>query len=283
MDRKIALAIAMLAITLLALPTFGKDEKKTNRKPELQPAKQRGIQVRVQPGVFAIGGALNSPINLIRNVKVQEELKLDDGQKAKVQEALQTVNAQRQELFAALRGLQGDERQKKMAELRKKMQDKTAEATKAIRAALSPEQAQRLDEILIQIRGLQALKDARVAEKLELTPDQKKQLEDVATAGQQRRVQLMQDVRNGNVDRAKYREKLDEITKETEAKTWEVLTDEQKAQYKNMKGAKFELHQRRPLFRAVPIPVQPGRLKKIQPQKIQLNGNKIQIRIQAAK
>lgn len=61
MDRKIALAIAMLAVTLLTLPTFGKDEKHTNSKPRLEPAEQPGIQVRVQPRAFAIGGALNSP------------------------------------------------------------------------------------------------------------------------------------------------------------------------------------------------------------------------------
>jgi len=281
MDRKIVLA--MLAIALLTLPTFGKDEKHTNPKPRLEPAIQPGIQVRVQPRAVAIGGALNSPIHLVRNAKVQEELKLDDDQKAKIQEALQTVNAQRQELFAALRGLQGDERQKKMAELRKKMQDKTAEATKTVRAVLKPEQAERLDQISLQIRGLQALRDATVAEKLQLTPEQRKQIQDASAAGQQKRTQLVQDVRNGNVERAKYREKLDEIAKETETKTIDVLTDEQKAQFEKMKGAKFELPQRRFQFQAVPI--QPGQLRKIriQPQKIQRNGNKIQIRIQAAK
>ncbi len=280
MDRKIVLA--MLAIALLTLPTFGKDEKHTSPKPGLEPAIQAGIQVRVQPRAVAIRGALNSPINLVRNAKVQEELKLDDDQKAKIQEALQTVNAQRQKLFTALRGLQGDERQKKMAELQKKMQDETAEATKTIRAALKPEQAQRLDQILLQVRGLQALSDAAVAEKLQLTPEQRKQIQDAGAAGQQKRAQLVQDFRNGNVERTKYREKLDEIAKETETKTIDVLTDEQKAQFEKMKGAKFELPQRRFQFQAVPL--QPGQLRKIriQPQKIQRNGNKIQIRIQAA-
>jgi len=280
MDRKIVLA--MLAIALLTLPTFGKDEKHTNPKPRLEPAIQPGIQVRVQPRAVAIGGALNSPIHLVRNAKVQEELKLDDDQKAKIQEALQSINAQRQKLFTALRGLQGDERQKKMAELQKKMQDETAEATKTIRAALKPEQAQRLDQILLQVRGLQALSDAAVAEKLQLTPEQRKQIQDAGAAGQQKRAQLVQDFRNGNVERTKYREKLDEIAKETETKTIDVLTDEQKAQFEKMKGAKFELPQRRFQFQAVPL--QPGQLRKIriQPQKIQRNGNKIQIRIQAA-
>lgn len=282
MDRRIVLATAMLAIVFLSLPSFGKDEKHTNPKPALEPAIQPGIQVRVQPRAIAIGGALNSPIHLVRNAKVQEELKLDDDQKAKIQEALQTINAKRQKLFTALRGLQGDERQKKMAELRKKMQDETAEATKAIRAALKPEQAERLDQISLQVRGLQALRDAVVTEKLQLTPEQKKQIQDASAAGQKKRAQLVQDVRNGNVERTKYREKLDEIAKETETKTMDVLTDEQKAQFEKMKGAKFELPQRRFQFQAVPL--QPGQLRKIriQPQKIQRNGNKIQIRIQAA-
>lgn len=120
-----------------------------------------------------------------------------------------------------------------------------------------------------------------MAEKLELTPEQKKQIQDTAVAGQQKRIQLAQDVRNGNVERAKYREKLGEIAKETETKTLDVLTDEQKTQFEKMKGAKFELPQRRFQFRAVPI--QPGQLRKIQPQEIQRNGNKIQIRIKAAK
>ncbi len=99
----------------------------------------------------------------------------------------------------------------------------------------------------------------------------------MSTAGHQKRTELVQDVRNGNVERAKYGEKLQEITEETETKIIDVLTNEQKAQFEKMKGVKFELPQRRFQFQAVPI--QPGQLKKIQiqPQQIQRNGNKIQI------
>ena len=235
MARQTLLITTVFAIALMTLPALGKDDKDTNPKPKPQPAKQPEIQLRVQPGAFVIRGALNNPLNLVRNAKVQEELKLDDDQKAKIQEAVQAANAQRQEMFAALRGLQGDERQKKVAELQKKVQEKTAEATKVVRAALKPEQAERLDQISLQTRGIQALSDAKVAEKLQLTDEQKKQIQDTAAAGRQKRTQLGQDVRNGNVERAKYREKLQAITKETETKTTDVLTDEQKAQFAKMK------------------------------------------------
>jgi len=48
------------------------------------------------------------------------------------------------------------------------------------------------------------------------------------------------DYTRTGVQRAKYREKLQEISKETETKTLDVLTKEQKAQFEKMKGEKFE-------------------------------------------
>ena len=267
MFRSAALIIATFAVASFSSAMIAEDEKKPDAKPaqENQPANPAAnplqIQIRIQPG--AAGGATlirgnMQGLELVGNEKVQDELKLDAEQKAKIKEAVETATARQREVFGALRGVQGDERAKKLAELN----DKNAEAVRAIKATFKPEQTERFDQISLQVRGLQALGDAPIVEKLKITDEQTKQIKEVAEGSQQKRIQLFQDIRNGNIDRTKVREKQDAITKDSETKTMDVLTDEQKAQFEKMKGAKFDMPQRQIQLQAVPV--QPGQLKKIQ-------------------
>lgn len=268
MKRTLQIALLSAMVLLAASAAKAADAKKDQPQPKL---KKRAIQL--QPGQirFFPGGAINTSAGLLRNPKVQEELKLTDEQKNKIKEAHAKLNAERRELFAAAQGLQGQERNKKFREASQKLQKKTAEVNKTIKDSLTKEQSERLDQISLQRMGLRALSNKEIAAKLKITDEQKQKIVDVQAESQQKLIQLRQDVRNGNVERAKYRGKIQEINKETEKNTLEVLTKEQQAEFDKLKGEKFDFPQRQ--FRAIQI--QPGQLKQIQGQPI-----KIRIQIQ---
>ena len=118
----------------------------------------------------------------------------------------------------------------------KKMQAQMDETTKAIEAALTPKQLERLKEIAIQRAGTAALQDKGVQTALALTDDQKEKL----TKIRQDSFAKMRDLRN-ETDQAVRREKMQAMQKETEAATLGVLTDEQKAKFEKMKGAKLDI------------------------------------------
>ena len=123
-----------------------------------------------------------------------------------------------------------------MAEMRKKAQAQSEETTKAIEGALTPQQFGRLKEIAIQRAGTMALRDKGVQTALALTDEQKEKLtkigQDAAT-----KMRELRDEQDAQVRR----EKGQAMQKETEAATLAVLTDEQKAKFDKMKGAKLDI------------------------------------------
>ena len=97
-----------------------------------------------------------------------------------------------------------------------------------------------------------------------MTDEQKQQINDANKESTTKRQQLFTDIRNGQVERTKYREKLSEISKTTEEKIHGVLSKDQQAQFEKMKGEKFEMPARRIQRQAVPgrIQIRPGRIPK---------------------
>ncbi len=250
---------------------------------EPKPAEAKA-QPAVRPGALAIAVAPSGPLRWARMPNVQEELKLSDEQKTAVNEAIQELGAANREMSQALRGNTADERAKKAPEVEKKFADARAEIEKKVQQALKPEQVTRLQQIDVQARGLRGLTQDDIAGKLKLTDEQRKKIADLQAEQQQKVRQLAQDVRNGNVERAKYREKLDELSKEHEKDTMDVLTDEQQAEYEKMKGEKFELGRR--AFGAIQaVPVQPGQIRRIQiqPGKIQIQPKAVPLPLEKRK
>ena len=151
------------------------------------------VTVGLGQGPFGgFGGFGGNPSQLINNPQVQQELKLTPEQMKKVNAAV----------------------------------------LKAINDNLEPDQAKRLKQISLQMRGFQVFADAKVQAELKFTDEQKDSIKKIMTESAEKLKELP--------GKDNFFKRL-EVQKETQEKVTGVLTDAQKDQFKEMVGAKFEL------------------------------------------
>lgn len=244
--------MAVLAVVVL-VTGFDVDSATAQKNPKKKKVKgqPRGIQrqIRQQDAIFGRTFSQNA-INLLRNQKVQQELKLDADQKSELKVAIQKLAKNRQAEKQKLRGLKGREAHRKMHEQLRKFDADSARKAKEI---LEPKQHTRLREILVQVQGVRIFESPKFQVQLKITDDQKKKLADIRKAGAKNRRKVLQDSRAGGkkvINYKKYQQKIEEALMEQEKKTLEVLTKEQQAQFRKMTGKKFELPLRQG-FRAI--------------------------------
>ena len=184
-----------------------------------------------------------SLLSLAAREDVQKELTATAEQKTKIEGI-------RQDLFAGFQrgggggnqNLSDEERQKRDEEMRKKGE----EATEKLTAELTADQNSRLKQVQVWAQGSHALiENADVAKGLNLTADQKEALKTINDEADKKTGELRGQGGPGqNVsdeERAKRREQSAAIAADTNAECMAVLTDEQKAQFDKIKGAKFQL------------------------------------------
>jgi Spy/CpxP family protein refolding chaperone len=212
MSRTNRFVFASLSLVLLgalaASQAFAADDP-----PATPPARQSG------PGAGGRGG-----FNLFANPTVQKDLALTDEQK----KSIETISA---DFRSSLSGLSQEDRQAKMPELRKAMEDK-------IGAVLNDQQKARVKEIRLQVQGPAALSSKEVAEALKLTDDQVNKIKDLTKSLSDARREAFQ---GGGAANADAREKLATLRTETNEKILAVLNSDQKASFEKMKGAKIDL------------------------------------------
>ncbi len=194
-------------------------------------------------GAGMFGGGEVSRLGLLAREQVQNEIKITPEQKDKLGEIQKGLR----ELRTAggnTKDLSQDEKKKRFAEAREKSEKLTAEGEKKLEGILKPEQTKRLEEIYLQQRGVQALKDAKVAKELKLSEEQVGKVDAAITWGQEERRKLFADGAGRGKGReafAELREKGEKIQKEADAKVLASLTDAQKEQFEKMKGSPFTL------------------------------------------
>lgn len=193
-----------------------------------------------------------SPLMVVGNKAVQKDLGLSEENAAKIKEITDDVNQERQEQlagsgidFQGLRDLQGEEREKRMAEIQTKM----AEINKNINDKFLPKineildknQQKRLHEIAIQAAGSAALEDSGVAKDLGLSKDQTDKIKSIVKdfVGKTRAIPR-------DADRTERMAKMAELREEETAKVTEVLTKDQQAKFTEMKGKAFDVKQLQP-------------------------------------
>jgi Spy/CpxP family protein refolding chaperone len=188
-------------------------------------------------GAFGMGGMGfgGGTSFLLRNEKVQEELSLTEAQKTKI-EALFKEGIGKKPDMGGFRDLSEEERKAKRAEMMEKAQARAKKLTKDIDEILKPEQRKRLNEIQLQLRGINALRDKAVATELGLSQEQQDKIAEIGKEAAEKRSKLFGE----GADPSGRREKMDKIQKETETATLNVLTKEQKDKFKEMQGAKFD-------------------------------------------
>lgn len=184
------------------------------------------------------------------NKALQEELKITDDQKKKVEEALKPMAEKRREAMSGFGRDMTDEQRKEMREKMEKLSDETK---KAVEGALDDKQKTRLGEINVQNMGFAAFSNKDVQEKLKLTDAQKEKVKSVAESYRKDQEELRKDAppaRRGQAGTqpseedqkklAEYRKKIDALRAEAEDKVKAELTADQKTTWKTMIGEKFD-------------------------------------------
>ncbi|MEO6810236.1 MAG: Spy/CpxP family protein refolding chaperone [Isosphaeraceae bacterium] len=184
------------------------------------------------------GGGFGGGVMLLSNKSVQEALKLDDAQTEKVAKIAEETRGKMRDAFQDSQNLSQDER-------REKMQSITEGVQKSLTDVLKPEQVKRFKQIELQQRGADALTAPAVQSKLNLTDDQKGKLKDIQEDARKQMEGLRGD---SDGDRQAAMEKFRTIRKESQDKSFAVLTDEQKASWKELTGEPVEIQfeRRRP-------------------------------------
>jgi hypothetical protein len=223
-----------LALMLAAVPLDAQD-----RKGQGAPGGRPG-------GGFggAMGGGFGqvTRLSLVSREQVATEIKLTAEEKTKIADLNKEIPSFRP--AGNTKDLSQDERKKLATENMEKRAKATAEAEKKLDGILKPEQSKRLDEIYIQQRGIQALKDEKVAKALKLSEEQVGKIDGALKWGTDERTKLYQGNGGGRPskdDLAALREKQEKLQKEVDGKVLASLTDAQKEQFEKMKGTPFTL------------------------------------------
>jgi hypothetical protein len=161
---------------------------------------------------------------------VQQDLKLTDTQVKKVPETLREIKERHQEDYAALRDASHDVRWTKMAVLNEMV---CTEVKNAL--SFSAEQSRRFDQIGVQAHGLLAFASRAVDEKLKLSDDQKSKIREIAEATHNSFAGA-DDNNASDQERAVARSKRAVAHKENMTKACALLTDDQKASWKELIG-----------------------------------------------
>jgi Spy/CpxP family protein refolding chaperone len=171
------------------------------------------------------GGGGRGGSNLFANETVQKDLALTAGQKDSIKKISDDFRK-------SMSGLNQTDRQTKMAELRKTMDDK-------IDAVLNATQKARIKEIRLQVQGPAALSTKEVAAAIRLSDDQVKQIVELTKGLENARRETLQF--GGSGRNADVREQLTILQTEATEKILAVLDSDQQASFEKMQGAKIDL------------------------------------------
>lgn len=178
------------------------------------------------------GGMMGSPVGLLRMPEVRKELSLTEEQNKQVEAALEQANPGRGG-FGGQQDLSQEERQKRMEEMRKKMD----EATASVKKVLTPEQNKRLEQLTLQRQGAGALARPEVAKQLGLSDEQK---EKIAKIQESTRVNFRE---LSDEERQKAFAEMPQKQEKARSEILALLTDDQKAKWSEMKGKEFTFPQ----------------------------------------
>ena len=171
--------------------------------------------------------------------KAQEDLKLTEEQKEKLEQHLQELVADAMQFFQKLEGVKGEEREKELKAYRPKVQEKLAPVLKE---TLKEDQHKRLRQLELQQDGAFALLHggAAIGKDLKITDKQRRQFMAVVQDLQKKIAPLIKEAESGG-DPQEIRPKVLKIRKEHEGKIEVLLTDAQKKQWQEMLGKPLDL------------------------------------------
>ncbi len=176
---------------------------------------------------------------VVFRAKVQEDLKLTDEQKEKLEQHLKELLPDVMQFFQKIDGLKGEDREKELKAYRPKAQEKLAAVLKE---TLKDDQRKRLRQIEVQQEGALALwhGDGQIAKDLKITDEQRKQFMPVIQEMQKKIEPLAKEAKSGGNSQEIW-PKIMKIRREHESKIVDLLTDGQKKQWQEMVGKPLNL------------------------------------------
>lgn len=190
-------------------------------------------------GMMGRGGG--SPVMLLQREDVQGELKLTDEQKTKLSELQTKMMEKMREMFTGGGGGRPDP-----DKMREVMTKASEEAQKEVDTVLNADQKKRLKELAVQRAGNSAVLNPETAKEVGITEEQKAKIKALEDMQQQANQALMEKMRNQELDRDQFREKMETNTKAFDTELAKILTDAQKAKLKEMSGKPFTFAADRP-------------------------------------
>ena len=167
-----------------------------------------------------------APLGLLSIPDVQKELKLSDEQIGKLKDGLGKLNDKIKDEVANFQKLSPEEQQKKA-------QAFNEQHNKAIAGVLDAKQWKRFKQIQWQLNDIGALQDPDLQKELKMSDEQKKKIDGVFNDAN-RKSQEMQ--RSGE----RSPEKWQALQQDVRKKANDVLSDEQKKNYKELQGPQFQ-------------------------------------------
>jgi Spy/CpxP family protein refolding chaperone len=163
-------------------------------------------------------------VMLLRQQSVQHDLKITEAEGKKIHEF---ATAQWRKV-RAMRGLSEEERNRKFEAMAR-------ENEKFLKDTLKPEQRKRLNQIAMQVAGLLWVMRSDVATELQLTDEQKQKLKEAHKEAHQEATEALRSTGGAELKEEKFRE----LRMASRKRLMSVLTDAQKAKWKQMAGEKF--------------------------------------------
>jgi hypothetical protein len=206
--------------------------------------------------VFAMAGTRNL-LPLLKRSEVQSTIGLDLKQKQALDDLLNNPQRSAIRINATNEGDRDPEKIKKQIEDQIKAQQGGID--ERIKSVLRPEQYDRLQQLDLQWRGLLALADQKVADRLKIAPAHRGEIGKISAdyqaikgqvmmelaqkseegAGNERRVMVRMNTKELENPLSPAYKKLDEAKKDAEKKIMAVLSSEERVTWKAAQGAPF--------------------------------------------
>jgi hypothetical protein len=177
------------------------------------------------------------PVFLVFRDKVQEELRLSDKQKVRLNKRLQKLVPKAMQFFATLGDKKPEQREKETQSYRQKVGDKLATFLKG---SLTDAQRKRLRQLELQQEGAFALGRPDIGKELKITQEQQKQFTVVVRGLQQQIAPLIKEAQSGG-NPQEILPRIMKVRKEHEGKIEALLSDAQKKQWKELLGKPLDL------------------------------------------
>ncbi|WP_199756677.1 hypothetical protein [Tautonia sociabilis] len=224
-SRTLALALGIAAI--LSAPVLAQRPGAPGQGPR---------QGRFGPGM-GMGMGMGGLIQPLMAPPVQQELKLSDDQISEIQAIAEEQRGSMRGLFQELGDLDPEARREKMQSILQEREDATRAKLKEV---LDEGQLARVEQIHLQMQGIDAFSSPEVREKLTLSEDQVAKIDEVIASYRDEARTIMENARQAEQPGAVMRD-LMALRSSSVEKAMATLTDEQKATWKEMTGEPFEM------------------------------------------